>query len=474
MHYYIPVFFLVLLLSVGEVVAQQGRPASPVVVSKVVSARQAASKSFVGTLVPIRKSIVGSAVDGRVVNVFVDEGDPVTMREATTDSAAGELPADDWTTLGQPVVQLRTVSLDIEIDAAEIELRTREQAEKELQQTLPTEIDSAQAAVAEIKARLKYSEDNFKRLQNLEKSGGGISGREIDEAYSTYSSQSQLNIAAQTLLTKLTVTRESRLSQARASVEAQQAEIRRLKELREKYTIRAPFSGYVTSKMTEVGQWVARGEAVMEIVQLDPIELMINVPQSYIGELQNSLERSRGAQRQFAVQVMVDDVSQLLVGEVVRIVPQADLRSRSFPVKIRVRNPSSEFGHLLKSGMLARASLFIGSDDEILLVKKDALVLGGRFPRVFVVRDDPATQQKIVVPVGIEVGAAVEDWIEVRGGLAAGDQVVVEGNERLGPGQNVQIASVNDDQFTPPGSLPVDENPEDSNSDSAPQRASTD
>jgi multidrug efflux pump subunit AcrA (membrane-fusion protein) len=56
-----------------------GMPPAPVVVSKVQEVSQASSKSFVGTLVPIRKSTVGSAVDGRVTKIHVQEGDPVTV-----------------------------------------------------------------------------------------------------------------------------------------------------------------------------------------------------------------------------------------------------------------------------------------------------------------------------------------------------------------------------------------------------------
>ncbi len=83
-----------------------GMPPAPVVVSKVQSLNQAASKSFVGSLVPIRKSIVGSAVDGRVVKLFVDEGEPVAM-ESPTVTSNGDIASE---ILGQPVVQLRTVA----------------------------------------------------------------------------------------------------------------------------------------------------------------------------------------------------------------------------------------------------------------------------------------------------------------------------------------------------------------------------
>ena len=69
--------------------------------------------------------------------------------------------------LGQPIVQLRTVSLDIEIEAANVELQSRKMAESELQQSLPAEIESAQAAIDEIKARLQYSKENYERLKSF-------------------------------------------------------------------------------------------------------------------------------------------------------------------------------------------------------------------------------------------------------------------------------------------------------------------
>jgi RND family efflux transporter MFP subunit len=425
---------VLLFVPVNLIFAQPGagqreRP-SPVIVSRVVKTHQLDSKSFVGSLVPMKRSTVGSAVDGRVTKMFVDEGDLV--------SGDG---------LGDPLVQLRTVLLDIEIEAADVELRLRQESEDELLQSLPNEIASAEAAVAEVKARLEFSKENYERLLNLNKSGGGVPQQEVNQAYSTYQSQQQLARGAQTLLEKLKVTREARLQQARSKVEAQEAELKRLQELKDNYTIRAPFSGYVTAKSTELGQWVARGETVLEIIQLDPIELVVPVPQTYIQSLQQTLEKHRASNAKLMAQVMVDSLPQLLEGEVVTSIPQADLRSRSFPVKIRLKNPQTPSGHLLKAGMLARATLFIGDEADIMLVKKDALVLGGQDKSVYVVSKDPKTDATIARLVPVEVGASIEDWIQIIGDVKPGDQVVVVGNERLRPGQSIAVAKELPDTF---------------------------
>ena len=338
-----------------------------------------------------------------------------------------------------PLAQLRTVSLDIEIAAAEVELKIRAAAAKELEISIPNDIESAKAAAEETEVRLKIAKDEYDRLKELSGKGGSIPQKELDNAFSLYSDQSQANKVAKVLVRKLELTFATRLTQLKSRILAQQSEIDRLKELRNKYTIRAPFAGIVTSKMTELGEWISRGDPVMEIVQLDPIELKINVPQNYIARLQDSLNDSLEKGQPYLAQISVESVADLVEGEVVSIIPQADLRSRSFPVLIRIKNTQTGSGFLLKSGMLARASLFIGRNEQVTLVKKDALVLGGPQISLYVVADDPQSQTKVARPVPVQIGASIGDWIQVSGGINDGDLVVCEGNERLRPGQAVQI-----------------------------------
>ena len=69
---------------------------------------------------------------------------------------------------------------------------------------------------------------------------------------------------------------------------------------------------------------------------------------------------------------------------------------------------------------------------------KDALVLGGRQAVVYMVRADRKDPKKQVVrPVPVRLGVAVGKDIQVIGEIQAGQQVVVEGNERLRPGMEV-------------------------------------
>ncbi len=126
------------------------------------------------------------------------------------------------------------------------------------------------------------------------------------------------------------------------------------------------------------------------------------------------------------------------LGEVVSVVPQADARTRTFPVKIEVVNTISESGPLLKAGMLARVNLPTSTPHMAMLVPKDAQVLGGAAPQICLVRPGDTDGLKASF-VTVEAGANVFDYVEIKGACEPGDLVVVRGNERLRPGQPITV-----------------------------------
>jgi RND family efflux transporter MFP subunit len=164
-------------------------------------------------------------------------------------------------------------------------------------------------------------------------------------------------------------------------------------------------------------------------VKIDPIEVRVSLPENYVTRL--SLGTS--------ARVDIDAIpSRTFVGSVTAIVPQADEKSRTFPVRIRLKNELQADGTpLLKPGMFAKVELPVDQRRQVMLVPKDALVLGGPQPVVYVVGQDAKTKKSTVQPVPVQLGVAVGSWIEVRGQLEIKQQIVIEGNERLRPGSEV-------------------------------------
>ena len=87
---------------------------------------------------------------------------------------------------------------------------------------------------------------------------------------------------------------------------------------------------------------------------------------------------------------------------------------------------------------LAReVSLAIGNEIEMLMVKKDALVLGTVNPSIWVL--DKTGTSTTVSQVSVKTGATVGEWIQVIGDISENDAIVLQGNERLRAGQTVTV-----------------------------------
>ena len=133
------------------------------------------------------------------------------------------------------------------------------------------------------------------------------------------------------------------------------------------------------------------------------------------------------------------------IGTIDHVVPQADLLSRSFPVKVLLDNRLRDGSPVLRGGMLARAWLPVGLVGEALVVPKDAVVLGGPTPIVFAVQSvaraqtDGSVGMGTVQPVPVRLGAAVGGAVAIEGDLTVGSLVVIRGNERLRPGMPVRF-----------------------------------
>jgi multidrug efflux pump subunit AcrA (membrane-fusion protein) len=132
-------------------------------------------------------------------------------------------------------------------------------------------------------------------------------------------------------------------------------------------------------------------------------------------------------------------------GEVASIVPRSNWEegSRSFPVIILIRNEvdNSTMPPIpaLREGMMAEAE-FRGEEIEAVLVPKDSLVRTSRGTFIYVINAPTTGEPMSVLQVLVTTGLSQDTSIQVNGeGLAAGQQVVTEGAERLRAFQSVQI-----------------------------------
>lgn len=395
-------------------------PPAIVSVSQVKQQGIDVEKSFVGTVMAARKAIIGSAVDGRVEEFPLNEGDPVSAR--------------------QPVAQLLTKTIEAEVATAEATWEMRKHELAELRNG--TRKEELEATVARADAAFAIAENAInrrKRIEELARRGQATPG-EIDEAVANADQLLKLHIAAKAALDLAQAgPRQEQIDQAAARAKAAEHDVERLRDMQAKYTIRAPFDGYISAEHTEVGEWVNKGAPIVEVVELKEVEVEAMVLETYIGALR------LGAEAKVEVGAYP---GRKFVGEIKRIVPQADIKSRTFPVKVRVANVMADGQPMLKAGMFARLSLPVASAPDAVVVPKDAIVLGGEKPIVYVVNATPRGENGVVGQVAdtkavpVELGLATGNSYEVRGDIKPGQWVAVRGNERIRPGQKAMIRSV--------------------------------
>ena len=257
----------------------------------------------------------------------------------------------------------------------------------------------ARANHSEDKARLKLAAQESKRLANLRDSAA-ISRAAADDA------AVRLTIAAAMLEGSAANLSLAELDYALAK-------------------ITAPFAGTVTETLTEVGGYLARGQAVVRLVSDGRLEVAADIPHNLLG----------GLTPNSAVTILLDNDIQL-PAKVRAIIPQENIRTRTRQVRFDMitgtdfDTPTRQNAHQQSVTVLIPA----GANREIITVHKDAIMQRGGDKFVFVVADN------IVQMRPIRTGQALASRLEVLDGLQTGEMAVVRGNERLQPNQQVQIA----------------------------------
>lgn len=255
-------------------------------------------------------------------------------------------------------------------------------------------LKAAQAAKVVIQANLENALKELQRISKLRETKS-ISETQYDNAFYAH------------------LVLEKRLLQSDAEMEQIEYEISRKKVL-------APFPGVVAKEHTQVGEWIHPGGAIVTLLDLGEIRLTVDVPERYVVNL---LPDSR-------VSVMVKSISSdPISGRIYAILPRGDAAARTIPVRISMGNP----GLKIKSGMEAVVTFNLANKKNALLVPKDAVVMSGSDRLVFKVLNGQ------VAPVMITILGYHNSSVAVEGDLKPDEWVVTRGNERLRPGQTVEI-----------------------------------
>jgi membrane fusion protein (multidrug efflux system) len=197
-----------------------------------------------------------------------------------------------------------------------------------------------------------------------------------------------------------------------------QARLSSAKTRLDKTVIRAPFTGIVGLRQVSPGAYVAIGDPLVTLTQVDPLKLDVRVPEIYL---------ARVAPGQKLTAELDAFPGQKFAGAVAAVDPQLDPNGRSVVLRASLANPDGR----LRPGLFARVTLELGKRENALQIPEQALWPQGEKQMVYVVKDGKAEL------VEVKIGARKAGWVEILSGLTAQSEVITAGQLKIGPGAPV-------------------------------------
>jgi RND family efflux transporter MFP subunit len=259
------------------------------------------------------------------------------------------------------------------------------------------------------KANLALAETTKNRYQGLLQDNA-VSQQDVDNAVGTYNAN-------------------------RATVEANQANVRQLQTLQSFEKIYAPFSGVITARNIDIGDLINSGSSggvktdLFHISQPGTLRVYVNVPEEY----------SQGVRAGMTADLSLAEFpGRKFQGRLVRTADAINMTTRTLLIEIDVDNPA---GTLL-TGSYAEVHLAVRAQASTYLLPVNTLIFRSEGLRVGIVKDGK------VVLTAVTPGHDFGNEIEIVAGLKADDQVIINPPDSIVSGQAVEIV-----QATLPGDI---------------------
>jgi RND family efflux transporter MFP subunit len=262
------------------------------------------------------------------------------------------------------------------------------------------ELSQARASRQQSAAQRDLAKISAERWQNLRKTDS-VSQQEADTQTSAYQ-QGQANLAAA------------------------DANVRRLEQLESFKRVYAPFSGVLVKRNVDPGALINAGSGGVELfilAKVDPLRVFTNVPQAYSPAIKNGMP---------AYVTLPELAGQKFSGTVTRTADAIDPATRTLLTEVDVPNKD---GRLLR-GSFGEVHFSPKIDAYKVTVPVNAMLFRQEGPRLAIVGANNKVQLRPIT-IGRDYGAT----LEVLGGVALEDRVIINPADSLEDGQTVNVAS---------------------------------
>jgi len=200
-----------------------------------------------------------------------------------------------------------------------------------------------------------------------------------------------------------------------------QRRLERMQLSLEKSKVRAPFDGIVLEKLADQGNWLGKGDALARFGSTSDVQAVIPISEMLLPYQQSDSE----------FEVLIPALNRTIKGSLTGIVPFAELRSKSVYLKIALPYEEGMLEHLS-----AEAQVPTATPRLLQMIPRAALLQNQGADMVYTIADGKAT------PIMVNIVTRSGDFIAVdNANIQPGMIIIVDGNDRLRPGQPVQAVA---------------------------------
>lgn len=221
-----------------------------------------------------------------------------------------------------------------------------------------------------------------------------------------------------TILTEADAVQGVQLEKAKLGLKAAKVQKATIQEQINKTTIKAPFSGVVTAKLSEIGAFAAPGVPLLQITDLNSLKFTVNIAENNLNQFKPS--------EQYTISADVFPAISLL-GKITMIGSKANM-GNSFPIQFRVENTKQLD---IKAGMFGKVKVSNSQTEKGSLIPSSAILNNEEKTQVYIIENGKAKLKTIKTSQNIGNKTVVKD------GLQEGDVIVTSGFINLFNGANI-------------------------------------
>lgn len=202
----------------------------------------------------------------------------------------------------------------------------------------------------------------------------------------------------------------SNLETLKAKIKVKNAQI-------DKLIIKAPFSGRLGLRQVSVGAYVTQATTIGTI-QSEDVKIDFTVPENYKNMVKPGTK----------VKIFVSESDSALTATVAAVEPQINVNTRNYKVRARLEKGNLNPGAFVKVALT--------ENKKSIIVPTNAVIPDAMSNQVIVVKEGKGEF------VNVETGIRTANALEITGGIAAGDSIVVSGVLFVRPSAKVKVDKV--------------------------------